>query len=112
MKRRVRFFLKLTADAPLAQMRSAIRNKLNTYAPFSKDIDLVASEENGEIHVCGQFRFSLPQDASEIRDWIKNQWENGPYADYILWGSRIAIHDCSHDEDSPTRCVENEIMVK
>ena len=114
MKRRIHFDLVIDSAATAIEIRNAVRNKLSQYEIYATDVNVDWRSENGNIYVHGQVRLQVSGDGDAIRAWTVNQWNNGPYANDILSGSRLALHNCRHEESGTSwpACVEDDVLVK
>ena len=114
VKRRIHINLFIDSAATAILIRNAVKNKAAQYDIYFRDVDIDWRQENEGIAVFGQFRLNVYGDWTTIRSWLVNQWNNGPYANDILAGSRIAFHDCRHEEPGTSwpACIEDDVLVK
>lgn len=65
----------------------------------------VHQDYGGTWHVLGSSRFVVAGSEQSVATRITSVWNRGsnPYK-LMLAGSKVATHDCTHDEDPPQPC--------
>ena len=116
-KRRIQIDLILDSEATADNLISFIQTRLATYDIFSIDSLLkyyagLEAPRDNRWHLVVHMRVNMLANCDDLRDKIKGRWETGALANKILTGSKIGLHTCTHEEQIPQSCIEDEILVK
>ena len=114
-KRRIQVNLILDSEATADTLISFIQTRLATYDVFSIDsLQKIAPSliTDNRWHLIAHIRTNIPANCSDLRDRIKDKLTTGVLANKILAGSKIGLHTCTHEEQTPQPCVEDELLVK
>ena len=113
-KRRIQIDLILDSEATADLLIAEINSRLATYDVFNIDFlqkSLPLPFDN-RWHLIAHIRVNVAANLNDLRDRIKQRWQIGQLANKILAGSRVALHTCTHEEQTPRPCIEDEILVK
>ena len=116
-KSRIQIDLILDREATADNLISFIQTRLAAYDIFSIDSLLkyyagLEAPRDNRWHLVVHMRVNISANCDDLRDKLKDRWQTGQLANRILAGSRIALHSCTHEEQTPKYCIEDEIWVK
>jgi len=114
--RRIQMKLIIDTTAHAQTIKTAVKTKLNelNIDIFKRDTDsgFFRDPGDGTPYAWVDIRWKNVPKANEFRDWIKDQALNSNARTWIMSGSFIHIHTCTHGDPVVVPCVVDEIWSK
>lgn len=121
VKRRVHIDVNVDTVQHAITIRDNINNRLTSDSIdiYVRDVDIQhwVSTDNlvnssGSVHVFGQLRLNVSGDGIRVRNYIQGIWTSGVARNWILSGSSVSLHNCTHDDQLITSCVVDNRVSK
>lgn len=110
MRRRVHVTLRASTQARANTHRDAVENALAGRGIFDRDLTpTVEQDETGTWQVRAMIRFTGNVDADAVYDALVTRLQTN---NQVASGSRVAWHDCTHDDGVPQPCVEQGVVIR
>lgn len=107
-KPRINFNLKIDTTAHANTLKTNIENRLSGMDFFENEGVKLSSGESKNI-LFFEARLNKRIERDELKDWIIDQIQNHPQVkNWILPGSKIVVHFCSHDDLTIKDCKTTE----
>lgn len=110
MKRRVHVILRGSTQARATTHRDAIEAALTGRTLFDRDMTpAIEQDDAGVWQARAMIRFATSAEADAVYATLLTRVQSHAQA---ASGSRVAWHDCTHDEAVPQPCVEQGIVTR
>lgn len=110
MRRRVHVTLRASTQARATTHRDAIESALTGRGIFDRDMSpAIEQDDAGVWQARAMIRFTTNADADAVYQALLTRLNTNAQ---VASGSRVAWHDCTHDEAKPTPCVEQGVVTR